>query len=133
MKNMQGLKVLFVASILLIFSGLAMAQKQADCSGSTDESITQAINDRISEHKKKNPGKNVMIDVKVENKAVTLTVRYAAKSIHKDVTRYAKNMGCVTKVEVRQPGCQSEGCPKNTYSCEGKCVPCIDVCSPRKP
>ena len=133
MKKIQGLKVLlFMISVMLIFSAAAFGQtKKGGCSRTTDASIEAAVNNHIKRLKAKNPRTAVKIGVRVKDKTVRLTVSRSSKSIHREVLRYAKSLRCVKKVESNlPPHCTSPGCPKNTYTCGGQCIPCEDVCSP---
>jgi hypothetical protein len=131
MKNMQGLKVLFAVFFLMLFlsfTASAQTTKRINCS---DAAIARTINNHIKRVRARHPGKNVRIDVRVKNKTVRLMARRGPRSAHQEVARLARNTRCVRKVEVTQPGCSSENCPKNTYDCGGKCVPCIEICTPR--
>jgi len=132
MKYIQGLKVLFaVFSLILISSVAASAQTGGKQSGScTDASIAKTINNRIKKVKAGNPGKKMAITVKVKNKRVTFSTKSPTNRLHQNVIGYAKNLRCVKSVKLRNPGCSSVGCPKQTYACGGACIPCEDVCSP---
>jgi hypothetical protein len=136
MKNMQGLKVLFaVFSLMLLLSVTASAQtkKRTSCANTSDAAIARTVNNHIKRVKARNPRTTIRIDVRVKNKTVRLMVRRAPGSVHREVARLARNTRCVRKVEVTSPGCSSAGCPKNTYRCNEECVPCNDICTPRRP
>jgi hypothetical protein len=64
---------------------------------------------------------------------VRLMLRNGPKSAHRSAASYARSLRCVRNVEVTTPGCSSAGCPRNTHMCNGECVPCIDVCTPKPP
>ena len=132
MKNIQGLKLFFAVLCLVLISGVAVSaqSKSGNC---TDASITKSMNAHIRKLQRQNPKSKIRIDVKVKNRTVRLMVRNAPRGIHRSAAGYARSLRCVRKVEVTNPGCSSAGCPKNTYMCNGECVPCVDVCSPKPP
>lgn len=132
MKNIQGLKVLLAVLCLIIISGVAVSA-QSKSGSCTDPSITRSVNAHIRKLQRQNPKSRIRIDVNVKNRNVRLMVRRAPKSVHQSAARYARSLRCVRNVAVTNPGCSSPGCPKNTYMCNGECVPCIDVCSPKPP
>jgi hypothetical protein len=132
MKNIQGLKIFFAVLCLVLISGVAVSaqSKSGNC---TDASITRSVNAHVRKLQRQNPGSKIRIDVNVKNRTVRLMVRNAPRSVHRSAASYAKSLRCVRKVEVTVPGCSSPGCPKNTHLCNGECVPCIDICTPKRP
>jgi len=116
-----------VCSLILVFSAVAAGQRRGSYS---DSSITRSVKARIQKLRQQNPRSRIRIDVNVKNGTVRLLVRRAPRRVHREVARYARRLRGVRKVEVTNPGCSSEGCPKNTYSCNGECVPCITICTP---
>ena len=135
MKNIQGLKIFFAVLCMVLISGVAVSaqSRSGNCRTTSDASITRSVNAYIRQLQRQNPRSKIRIDVNVKNRTVRLMLRNGPKSAHRSAAGYARSLRCVRKVEVTAPGCSSVGCPKNTYMCNGECVPCIDVCSPKRP
>lgn len=133
MKNIQRLKIFFAVLCLVLISGVA-ASAQSKSGSCTDASITRSVNAHIRKLQSQNPRGKIKIDVRVKNRTVRLLLRNGPKSAHRSAASYARSLRCVRKVEqVTAPGCSSPDCPRNTYMCNGQCVPCMDVCSPKRP
>lgn len=136
MKNIQHLKIFFAVLCLVLISGAAVSgqSRSGNCRTTSDASITRSVNAHIRKLQRQNPGSKIRIDVNVKNRTVRLLLRNGPKSAHRSAASYARSLRCVRKVEqVTAPGCSSPDCPKNTYMCNGQCVPCIDVCTPKRP
>jgi hypothetical protein len=135
MKNIQRLKIFFAVLCLVLITGVAVSaqSKSGNCRTTSDASITRSVNAHIRKLQKQNPRSKIRIDVNVKNRTVRLMLRNGPKSAHRSAASYARSLRCVRKVEVTAPGCSSPDCPRNTYICNGQCVPCLDVCSPKPP
>lgn len=132
MKNIQRLKIIFAVLGLVLISGVAVSA-QSKSGGCSDSSIIRSVNAHIQKLRRQNPRAKIRIDVRVKNRTVRLLLRNGPKSAHRSAAAYARSLRCVRKVEVSAPGCSSPDCPRNTYMCNGQCVPCMDVCSPKRP